>query len=164
MTSPLPSSPGTPQTRSLADLEARLRTNSNAQQAAIARQTADQAAELAEAMQAQLEWHVNDFTTHLRGELRSTSADIDRHLGHMRSSAQQASTWTRRALLWPLLLTGGIVLVLTLAAVVWGWGRISGLPTEVLTVKGQPMQVLTDPDWTTCTWQDRKQPCRPMDR
>ena len=67
-------------------------------------------------------------------------------------------------LLLPLLLTGGIVLVLTLAAVVWGWGRISGLPTEVLTVKGQPMQVLTDPGWTTCTWQDRKQPCRPMDR
>ena len=97
MTSPLPSSPGTPQTRSLADLEARLRTNSNAPQ-------------------------------------------------------------------WPLLLTGGIVLALTLAAVVWGWGRISGLPTEVLTVKGQPMQVLTDPDWTTCTWQDRKQPCRPVDR
>ena len=164
MTSPLPGSPDTPQTRSLADLEARLRTSSNAQQAALTRQTADQVAELAEAMQAQLESHVNDFTMHLRGELRSTSADIDRHLGHMRSSAHQASTWTRRALLWPLLLTGGLVLVLMLAAVVWGWHRISGLPTEVLTVKGQPMQVLTDPGWTTCTWQDRKQPCRPVDR
>jgi hypothetical protein len=31
----------------------------------------------------------------------------------------------------------------------WGLDRISGLPTEVLTVKGQPMQVLTDPGWTT---------------
>ncbi|MCU0296745.1 MAG: hypothetical protein MUD05_11920 [Candidatus Nanopelagicales bacterium] len=164
MTSPLPGSPATPQTRSLADLEARLRTSSNAQQATLTRQTADQVAELAEAMQAQLEWHVDDFTTHLRAELRSTSADIDRHLGHMRSSAQQVSTWTRRALLWPLLLTGGLVLALMLLAVGWGWDRISGLPTEVLTVKGQPMQVLTDPDWTTCTWQDRKQPCRPVDR
>ena len=87
-------------------------------------------------MQAQLEWHVDDFTTHLRGELRSTSADIDRHLGHMRSSAQQASTWTRRALLWPLLLTGGLILALILAAVAWGWGRISGLPTEVTDSEG----------------------------
>lgn len=164
MTSPLPGSPDTPQTRSLADLEARLRTSSNAPQAALTRQTADQVAELAEAMQAQLEWHVNDFTTHLRAELRSTSADIDRHLGHMRSSTQRVSTWTRRALLWPLLLTGGLALVPMLAAVVWGWDRISGLPTEVLTVKGQQMQVLTDPGWTTCTWQDRKQPCRPLDR
>lgn len=164
MTSPLPSSPGTPQTRSLADLEARLRASSNTQQAALAQQSAEKFAELAETMQAQLDWHVNDFTTHLRGELRSTTADIDRHLGHMRSSAQQASTWTRRALLWPLLLVGGIVLALTLAVVVWGWGRISGLPTEILTVKGQPMQVLTDPDWTTCRWQDRKQPCRPRNR
>ena len=164
MTSPLPGSPDTPQTRSLADLEARLRASSNVQQAALTRRTADQVAELAEVMQAQLEWHVDDFTTHLRAELRSTSADIDRHLGLMRSSAQQVSKWTRRALLWPLLITGGLVLALMLAAVVWGLDRISGLPTEVLTVKGQPMQVLTDPGWTTCTWQDRKQPCRPVDR
>ena len=164
MTSPLPGSPDTPQTRSLADLEARLHMSSNVQQAALDQQTADQVAELVEAMQAQLESHVNDFTTHLRAELRSTSADIDRHLGHMRSSAQQVSTWTSRALLWPLMLTGGLVLALMLAAVVWGWDRISGFPTEVLTVKGQSMQVLTGPGWTTCTWQDRKQPCRPVDR
>lgn len=164
MTSPLPGSPDTPQARSLADLEDRLRTSSNTQQAALTRRTADQVAELAEAMQAQLEWHVDDFTTHLRAELRSTSAHIDRHLGHMRSSAQQVSTWNRRALLWPLLITGGLVMALMLAVVVWGLDRISGLPTEVLTVKGQPMQVLTDPGWTTCTWQDRKQPCRPVDR
>ena len=50
MASPLPGSPGTPQTRSLADLEARLRSSSNAQQAALTRQTADQLAKLAEAM------------------------------------------------------------------------------------------------------------------
>jgi hypothetical protein len=164
MTSPLNGSQTPARARTLADLEARLRKSSDSRQAATSQQAADQMAELAEAMQAQLEWHVNDFTTHLRGELRSTSADIDRHLGHMRYSAQQATTWTRRALLWPLLLTGGLILGLTLATVVWGWGRLSGLPTEVVTVKGEPMQVLTDPGWTSCTWQDRRQPCRPVER
>ncbi len=164
MTSPLPSSPGTPPARSLADLEARLRTSSNAQQATLAQQRADQITALAEAMRAQLEWHVSDFARHVRAELRSTSADMDRHLGHMRVSAQEAKTWTRRAMLWPLLFTGSLVLALMLAAAVWGWNRMSGVATDLLTVKGQQMQVLTDPDWTTCTWQDRKQPCRPVDR
>ena len=113
-------------------------------------------------MQAQLATHVRDWNTHVNAELTSTSAAIGSRLATIRQDAWTSHRLVRRWLIWPPIAATSLALLIILGSLLLGWSHVQGIPAVTITdKKGNPMQVLTGAEWTTCTWQGHKQPCRP---
>lgn len=119
---------------------------------------------LVEQMQAQLATHVRDWNTHVNAELTSTSAAIGSRLNRIRQDAWTSQRLVRRWLIWPPVAAISLSILILIGSLALGWSIARGIPATTITNrKGQPIQVLTGTEWTTCTWQGTKHPCRPLE-
>jgi hypothetical protein len=162
-TSP-PNPPPHPPTGSIGDLHARLQASSRRDQDALQQAAEAQMQALVEQMQAQLATHVRDWSTHVNADLTSTSAAIGSRLNRIRQDAWTSQRLVRRWLIWPPIAATSLSILILIGSLALGWSIARGIPATTITnKKGQQIQVLTGTEWTTCTWQGSKQPCRPLD-
>jgi hypothetical protein len=163
-TSPPNPPPTHPPTGSIGDLHARLQASSQRDQDAIQQAAEAQMQALVEQMQAQLATHVRDWNTHVNAELTSTSAAIGSRLNRIRQDAWTSQRLVRRWLIWPPIAAISLSLLILIGSLALGWSIARGIPATTITnKKGQPIQVLTGTEWTTCSWQGTKHPCRPLE-
>ena len=163
-TSPPPErGPTNPPPGTIGDLQARLQASSRRDQDAIQQAAEAQMQALVEQMQAQLATHVRDWSTHVNAELTSTSAAIGSRLNRIRQDAWTSQRLVRRWLIWPPVAAISLSILILIGSLALGWSIARGIPATTITnKKGQPIQVLTGTEWTTCTWQGTKHPCRPL--
>jgi hypothetical protein len=93
-----------------------------------------------------------------------TSAAIGSRLNRIRQDAWTSQRLVRRWLIWPPVAATSLSILILIGSLALGWSIARGIPATTITnKKGQPIQVLTGTEWTTCTWQGTKHPCRPLD-
>lgn len=109
----------------------------------------------------ELSAHASTLTKHVTAELYTTERAIGAHLHRIHSSTRLSRRLVLTWIAWPLIATVAVSLLMVIAATAFSADRLYGIPATTTTnKKGQPMQVLTGTEWTTCTWQGRKHPCR----
>lgn len=158
---------GPPQPGSLADLRARQQDQTNSTMDEWRQQQLNEATSFG-----------REYANVLSDELRSTH-DAFRTgrieiLNQWRRDQEKIQTASRQmtrsaraaARLWWLPTVAAAVLLLSgsLAFSFWTVTRASQIPTATQTVTkaGQSWEVLTGPNWTTCNYDGRTRPCRPV--
>jgi hypothetical protein len=93
-----------------------------------------------------------------------TQVHADQESIRITSKQMAAAARTSARMVW--LPTLSICLLLIGGSLLFAWWKTttaSQTPTtaQTVTIKGQTYQVLTGPNWTTCTYDGRQRPCRP---
>ena len=106
---------------------------------------------------------------HARARLehaRQRRADFNQRRYRVPADRIRQDAWTsqrlvRRWLIWPPIAATSLALLIMLGSLLRVVTRPGDPRGHDHQQEGQPMQVLTGAEWTTCTWQGHKQPCRP---
>lgn len=147
---------------SIGQLRARVQAQAEADQEALTQAAVSQLASMSQKMQVALDEHVSAWTRRVSDELNTTQLAIASDLTRIHRSVRSVSNARWRWTVWPPIASILFsVLTLLVAGLISG-SRLQGITVIEIDQRGQPMQVLTGNDWTTCRWQGEKHPCRPV--
>jgi hypothetical protein len=100
-------------------------------------------------------------------ERNQTAAQVRADAETIRRQSQQMAQAARGSARMWWLPTLSVCVLLIVGSLLFAWWQVTTATrtpaaAETATIKGQKFEVLTGPNWTTCTYDGRLRPCRPV--